>query len=130
VILVQIDGMGTSNRSKSFHNICWKNLKDSGFPDRILWIKAAAEKYSYMETARVGLFGGSAGGQSTMAGLLFHPKFYKAGVSACGCHDNRMDKMWWNEQWMGYPIGPHYQACSNVEIMVNKNVGIFCSSFP
>jgi dipeptidyl aminopeptidase/acylaminoacyl peptidase len=35
-IVVQIDGMGTSNRSKAFHDICWKNLKDGGFPDRIL----------------------------------------------------------------------------------------------
>ena len=113
-IIVQIDGMGTSNRSKAFHDVCYKNLKDAGFPDRILWIKAAADKYSYMDTTRVGIFGGSAGGQNTLAGLLFHPEFYKAGASSCGCHDNRMDKMWWNEQWMGYPIGPQYEECSNV----------------
>ncbi|WP_346857792.1 DPP IV N-terminal domain-containing protein [uncultured Draconibacterium sp.] len=114
-IIVQMDGMGTSNRSKAFQDVCYKNLKDAGFPDRILWIKAAAEKYSFMDTTRVGLFGGSAGGQSTLAGLLFHPEFYKVGVSSCGCHDNRMDKIWWNEQWMGYPIGPEYATCSNVE---------------
>jgi hypothetical protein len=36
-------------------------------------------------------------------------------VSAAGCHDNRMDKIWWNEQWMGWPIGPHYAASSNVD---------------
>ncbi|MBN1417015.1 MAG: DPP IV N-terminal domain-containing protein [Bacteroidales bacterium] len=113
-IIVQIDGMGTSNRSKAFHDICWKNLKDGGFPDRILWIKAAAEKYSYMDTTRVGIFGGSAGGQNAMAALLFHPGFYKVAVASCGCHDNRMDKIWWNEQFMGYPIGSHYAACSNV----------------
>ncbi len=117
-IIVQLDGMGTSNRSKAFHDVCFKNLKDAGFPDRIRWIKAASEKYSYMDTTRVGLFGGSAGGQNTLSGLLFHPEFYKAGVSSCGCHDNRMDKMWWNEQWMGFPIGPHYAECSNV---VNAN---------
>ncbi len=113
-IIVQSDGMGTSNRGKAFQDICYKNLKDAGFPDRILWMKAAAEKYSYMDTTRVGLFGGSAGGQSTLAGLLFHPEFYKAGSSSCGCHDNRMDKIWWNEQWMGYPIGPEYAENSNV----------------
>lgn len=113
-IIVQMDGMGTSNRSKAFQDVCYKNLKDAGFPDRILWIKAAAEKYSYLDTTRVGLFGGSAGGQSTLGGLLFHPEFYKAGVSSCGCHDNRMDKIWWNEQWMGFPIGPQYEECSNV----------------
>jgi len=114
-IIVQMDGMGTLKRGKAFHDVCFKNLKDAGFPDRILWIKAAAEKYNYMDTTRVGLFGGSAGGQSTLAGLLFHPEFYKAGSSSCGCHDNRMDKMWWNEQWMGYPIGPQYAECSNVD---------------
>jgi len=50
-----------------------------------------------------------------LGGLLFHPEFYKAAVSNSGCHDNRMDKMWWNEQWMGWPIGPHYAASSNVD---------------
>ncbi len=113
-IVVQIDGMGTSNRSKAFHDVCWRNLKDAGFPDRILWIKAAAQKYPFMDTTRVGIFGGSAGGQSSTGALLFHPEFYKVGVSSCGCHDNRMDKIWWNEQWMGYPVGPWYAESSNV----------------
>ena len=31
-IVVQIDGMGTSNRSKAFHDVAWKNLGDAGFP--------------------------------------------------------------------------------------------------
>ncbi|MFD2598740.1 DPP IV N-terminal domain-containing protein [Sphingobacterium corticis] len=114
-IVVQIDGMGTSNRSKAFHDVAWKNLKDAGFPDRIAWMKAAAQKYNYMDLDRVGIYGTSAGGQSSTAGLLFHPEFYKVGVSSCGCHDNRMDKIWWNEQWMGWPVGPEYIACSNVE---------------
>ncbi|TDH26590.1 S9 family peptidase [Segetibacter sp. 3557_3] len=113
-IVVQIDGMGTSNRSKAFHDVCYQNLKDGGFPDRILWMKAAAKKYPYMDLSRVGIFGNSAGGQNSAGALLFHPDFYKVAVSSSGCHDNRMDKMWWNELWMGYPIGPQYEASSNV----------------
>jgi dipeptidyl aminopeptidase/acylaminoacyl peptidase len=50
-----------------------------------------------------------------MGALLFHPEFYKAAVANSGCHDNRMDKIWWNEQWMGYPVGPQYSASSNVD---------------
>ncbi|MET4141244.1 DPP IV N-terminal domain-containing protein [Pedobacter sp. UYP1] len=118
-IVVQCDGMGTSNRSKKFHDVCWKNLKDGGFPDRIAFIKAAAKKYAYMDTSRVGIFGSSAGGQSSMGALLFHPEFYKVAVSSSGCHDNRMDKLWWNEQWMGYPVGPQYAESSNVEHAAN-----------
>lgn len=113
-IVVQMDGMGTSWRSKAFHDVCWKNIKDGGFPDRIAWMKAAAARYPYMDISRVGVFGGSAGGQNAAAALLFHPEFYKAGVASCGCHDNRMDKLWWNEQWMGYPVGKEYAECSNI----------------
>jgi dipeptidyl-peptidase-4 len=113
-IIVQMDGMGTSYRSKAFHNVCWKNLGDSGFPDRIPWMKAVAAKYPYMDLTRVGIYGGSAGGQSALRGLLAHGDFYKVGVADCGCHDNRMDKIWWNELWMGWPIGPHYEEQSNV----------------
>jgi dipeptidyl aminopeptidase/acylaminoacyl peptidase len=112
-IVVQIDGMGTSERSKKFHDVCWKNLGDAGFPDRILWLKAAAKKHPAMDLERVGIYGTSAGGQSALGGLLAHGDFYKAGVADCGCHDNRMDKIWWNEQWMGWPIGPHYEEQSN-----------------
>jgi dienelactone hydrolase len=114
-IVVQIDGMGTSNRSKAFHDVAWKNLGDAGFPDRILWHKAVAAKYPYYDITRVGIYGNSAGGQNSLGGMLFHPEFYKVCVSSCGCHDNRMDKIWWNEQWMGWPLGHEYAAASNVD---------------
>jgi dipeptidyl aminopeptidase/acylaminoacyl peptidase len=113
-IIVQMDGMGTSNRSKAFHDVCWKNLKDAGFPDRILWIKDAAKTRPYMDISNVGIFGNSAGGQSSLGALLFHPEFYKVAVSSSGCHDNRMDKIWWNELWMSYPVGQQYSESSNV----------------
>jgi len=61
------------------------------------------------------LYGTSAGGQNSLGGLLFFPEFYKVAVSAAGCHDNRMDKIWWNEQWMGWPIGEQYAESSNVD---------------
>lgn len=114
-IVVHIDGMGTSNRSKAFHDVAYKNLADAGFPDRILWHKAVAAKYPYYDISRVGIFGTSAGGQSSLGGVLFHPDFYKVVVTNSGCHDNRMDKLWWNEQWMGWPVGPQYAASSNVD---------------
>ena len=113
-ILVKIDGMGTNWRGKAFHDVSWKNLMDSGFPDRIAWIKAAASKRRWMDLTRVGIYGGSAGGQSTLAGLLHHGNFYQVGVADCGCHDNRVDKIWWNEAWMGWPVDESYARNSNV----------------
>ncbi|MFO0969367.1 MAG: prolyl oligopeptidase family serine peptidase [Gemmataceae bacterium] len=112
-IVVQCDGMGTAHRSRAFHDVCWKNIADAGFPDRIAWMKALAAKYAYVDVSRVGIYGTSAGGQSSTGALLFHPEFYKVAVSSCGCHDNRLDKFSWNEQWMGL-MGAHYEAQSNV----------------
>ncbi len=114
-VVVQIDGMGTNNRSKAFHDVAFKDLKDAGFPDRIAWHKAYAAQHPWYDITRVGIFGTSAGGQSAMGALLFHPEFYKVAVSNSGCHDNRMDKIWWNEQWMSWPIGPQYSESSNVD---------------
>jgi dienelactone hydrolase len=114
-VVVQIDGMGTNNRSKAFHEVAFKNLKDAGFPDRIAWHKAYAATHPWYDISRVGIFGTSAGGQSAMGALLFHPEFYKVAVSNSGCHDNRMDKIWWNEQWMSWPIGSQYSESSNVD---------------
>ena len=114
-IVVQMDGMGTSNRSKAFHDVAWQNIKDAGFPDRILWHQALAARNWWYDISRVGIYGGSAGGQNSMGALLFHSDFYKVAVSYAGCHDNRMDKIWWNEQWLGWPIGPQYSASSNVD---------------
>jgi dipeptidyl aminopeptidase/acylaminoacyl peptidase len=113
-IVVQMDGMGTNNRSKAFHDVAAGNLGDAGFPDRILWHRAVARQYSWYDTTRVGIYGGSAGGQNSTGALLFHPEFYDVAFSSVGCHDNRMDKIWWNELWMGWPLGPHYEASSNV----------------
>ena len=114
-IVVMVDGMSTSFRSRAFENVCYQNLKDAGLPDHIAWIRAAAKKYPYMDIDRVGIYGSSAGGQESTNAVLLYPDFYKAAYSACGCHDNRMDKIWWNELWMGYPVGKAYKQSSNVE---------------
>jgi len=121
-IVVKIDGMGTSNRSKAFHDVCWKNIADAGFPDRKLWIQAAAKRVPQMDLGRVGIFGTSAGGQNALHALELHGDFYKAAVADCGCYDNRMDKIWWNEQWMGWPIGKHYEEQSG-STLANRVTG-------
>ncbi|KAH9110717.1 hypothetical protein AeMF1_014583 [Aphanomyces euteiches] len=101
--VVQIDGMGTAHRSKAFHDVCHRNLIDSGLPDRKLWIQSLAHIFPLDISRGVGIYGGSAGGQSAVAALLTHGDLYTVAVADCGCHDNRVDKLWWNELWMGVP---------------------------
>jgi dipeptidyl-peptidase-4 len=118
-IVVTIDGMGTAMRSKAFHNVSYKNLGDSGLEDHILGLRQLAQRYPYLDLERVGIYGHSAGGYDSAHALLVHPEFYKVAVSSSGCHDNRADKVWWNELWMGYPVGDHYRAQANPTLAAN-----------
>lgn len=124
-IVVQIDGMGTSNRSKAFHDVANRNLGDSGFPDRIAWMRAAAERYPYIDISRVAIYGSSAGGYNAARALLAFGDFYDVGVALSANHDHRTDKVWWNELWMGYPVGPHYEEQSNVTLAGNLTGKLF-----
>ena len=112
-IVVMIDGMGSSGRSKEFHDVSYKSL---GFnlTDHVLAIQQLAEKYSWIDADRVGIFGHSAGGYDAGHALLQFPDFYKVGVASSGDHDHRMEKAWWPEMYMGWPVDSAYQQQSNI----------------
>ncbi len=112
-LVVQIDGMGLPGRSKAFHDVSHQNHADAGLPDRIAWIKALAKKYPYVDLDRVGVYGHSGGGYSSLRAMLDHPEFYKVAVSSSGNHDPRGYNLGYSEQWMGHPVGDHYKAQSN-----------------
>lgn len=111
---VTIDGRGTWGRSRSFQQPAYQNLHLVGLDDHVAGIKAMGARYPSMDLERVGIFGFSAGGYDVMRALTRRPDFYKAGVSASGNHDNRLDKAVWNEQWMGSDLGSIYDENSNV----------------
>lgn len=113
-IVVTVDGLGTAFRNKKFHEFSYQNLGDNGSPDHIVAIKQLAEKYSFMNISKVGIYGQSAGGYDAARAMFMYPDFYKVGVSASGNHDLRMSKAWWPELWMGYPAGKHYDEQSNL----------------
>ena len=114
-VVVTIDGRGTSGRSREFLAEAYRNLHNVGLDDHIAGIRAMAEKYPFMDLERVGIYGFSAGGYDVVRAMTRRPDFYKAGVSASGNHDNRLDKAIWNEQWMGFPLDDNYDENSNVK---------------
>lgn len=113
-IVVMSDGMGTNWRSKSFHDVCYKNHRDGGFPDRMAWISAAAATRPWMDLTRVGCYGSSHGGYDAACAAIHYSDFYTAAMASAGNHDHRMGHLQWNEMWMGYPVDESYVENSNV----------------
>jgi dipeptidyl aminopeptidase/acylaminoacyl peptidase len=112
-IVMVVDGLGTSGRSKEFHDHSYKNMGNN-LEDHVLAIKYLGNKYTWIDVDRVGIYGHSAGGYDTGRAMLAFPDFYKVGVASSADHDFRMEKAWWPEMYQGWPVDSTYQDVSNV----------------
>ena len=112
-VVVVVDGLGSSGRSKKFHNYSYRNL-GGNLEDHVLAIKYLGKKYSWIDTNRVGIFGHSAGGYDAGRAVLAYPDFYKVAVASAADHDHRMEKAWWPEMYMGWPVDSAYHEQSNI----------------
>jgi dipeptidyl-peptidase 4 len=111
--IVVIDGMGTAQRSKVFRDVSYKNMGYS-LDCHVTAIRQLAAQHKWMDTTRIGIYGHSAGGYDAGRALLQYPDFYKVGVASAADHDHRMEKAWWPEMYMGYPVGDFYHEQSNI----------------
>ena len=112
-VVVTVDGLGGFGRSKAFADVSYNNLGD-GTTDHVVAITQLAAKERFLDISRVGIFGHSAGGYDAGRAMLLHPDFYKVGVASAGDHDFRMEKAWWPEMYMGFPVGEYYHEQSNI----------------
>ena len=117
-IVVLIEGTGNPNRSKSYHDMYYPNMAENTLPDQVTGIRQLAQKYSYMDTSRIGIWGHSGGGFATAAAMFRYPDFFKVGISESGNHDNRNYEDDWGERYIGLltkgPDGKdNYEAQAN-----------------
>jgi dipeptidyl-peptidase 4 len=117
-IVIAVDGMGTANRSKAFQNVSYKNM-GKNLEDHVLAIQQLGRKYNFIDTNKVGIFGHSAGGYDAGHAMLAYPNFYKVAVASSADHDFRMEKAWWPEMYMGWPVDSTYHQVSNITIANN-----------
>ncbi|MFT6138360.1 MAG: dipeptidyl-peptidase-4 [Cyclobacteriaceae bacterium] len=117
-IAVVVDGLGSSGRSKQFHDYSYKNL-GGGLDDHVGAISQLGRQYSWIDTTRVGIFGHSAGGYDAGHAVLAYPDFYKVAVASSADHDHRMEKAWWPEMYMGWPVDSAYHLQSNITMAGN-----------
>ena len=117
-IVITVDGMGTAGRSKAFHDASYKKM-GLNLTDHVLAIKQLGERFPWIDTDRVGIFGHSAGGYDAGHAVLQFPDFYKVAVASSGDHDHRMEKDWWPEMYMGWPVDSAYHNQSNITMAGN-----------
>ncbi|MEZ5040841.1 MAG: prolyl oligopeptidase family serine peptidase [Saprospiraceae bacterium] len=117
-IVIMVDGLGTAGRSKAFHDHSYKNM-GLNLADHVLAIRQMAQKHPWIDIERVGIFGHSAGGYDAGHAVLQFPEFYKVAVASSADHDFRMEKAWWPEMYMGWPVDDAYDKVSNITMAKN-----------
>ncbi|HEY5759208.1 MAG TPA: DPP IV N-terminal domain-containing protein [Steroidobacter sp.] len=120
--VMHFDGRATPLRSQS--------MQDLGFgtgvadpvilEDHIAAIKQLAQRYSFIDIDRVGIYGHSWGGYRAARALLQFPDFFKVGVATAGSHDNFLFVSGHN-RWYGRPqeYPDSYEHQSNMELAGN-----------
>jgi dipeptidyl-peptidase 4 len=120
-IVVQIDGMGTPWRSKTFHEAYYGNMGDNTLPDQIAGMRELARRHPWIDIDRAGIYGHSGGGYATAAAMFRHPDFFKVGVSQAGNHDNRNYEDDWAEKWQGL-LAKREDGTTNYDNQANQLV--------
>jgi len=100
-IVVEIDGMGTPWRSKSFHDAYYGKMGDNTLPDQVAGMKELAARYPWIDLNRAGIYGHSGGGFATADAMFRYPDFFKVGISEAGNHDQREYEDDWGERYQG-----------------------------
>lgn len=109
-----VDGLATPRRSKAIHDYVYGRAEECcGLEDHVCAIRQLAERFSWIDPDRVGIWGQSGGGYAAARALLDYPDFYKVGVSVCGNHDQTVYGAFWGERWIGPYSEEAYRSQAN-----------------
>jgi len=120
-IVVEIDGMGTTLRSKKFWDAYYGDMGDNTLPDQVTGMKQLAQRFSWIDLDRAGIYGHSGGGFATADAMFRYPDFFKVGISEAGNHDNREYEDDWGEKWQGL-LERKSDARTNYDDQANQNI--------
>ena len=112
-IVVVLEGTSNPLRSKSYHDMNYGNMAENTLPDQITGIRQLAERYAYIDTSRIGIWGHSGGGFATAAAMFRFPDFFKVGIAESGNHENRSYEDDWGERYNGLTSESDYAKQAN-----------------
>ena len=104
----------TPMRGKAYHRYGYGNMRDYPLADDKYAIEQLAQRHSFINGKKVGIYGHSGGGFMAAAAIFTYPDFYTAAVSCSGNHDNSI----YNRGW-----GECYNGVKEVEKVVKDSLG-------
>jgi dipeptidyl-peptidase-4 len=101
-LVVNIAGRGTQGRGKAFRDVLYEHLGSAEIDDQNAGIRSLSSR-SYVDLARVGVFGTSYGGYSTCMLMLRHPETFAVGCASSSVTSWLNYDSIYTERFMGLP---------------------------
>lgn len=101
-VVVSIDNRGTRTpRGREWRKSIYGQIGILAAHDQAAAAKELFNKYDFIDTTRVGIWGWSGGGQMTMNCLFRYPDIYKSGLAVAFVADQRLYDNIYQERYMG-----------------------------
>lgn len=117
-IVVSVDNRGTpAPRGRAWRKAIYRKNGIVNSADQAGAVKAMLAKMSYLDASRVGIWGWSGGGVSTLNAMFRYPDIYKMGMAVAPVPDQRFYDTIYTERYMGLPSdnnGEDYKQSSPI----------------
>ncbi|MFH5833319.1 S9 family peptidase [Halalkalibaculum sp. DA384] len=103
-IVISVDNRGTKvPRGRAWRKSIYGQIGILATHDQAKAAKAIFDRYPYVDSSRVGMWGWSGGGQMTLNCLFKYPDIYHTGIALAFVSDQRLYDTIYQERYMGLP---------------------------
>jgi len=103
-IVASVDNRGTpAPKGRAWRKSIYRKIGVVNAADQAIAVKAILAKNSFIDSNRVGIWGWSGGGVSTLSAMFKYPEIYKTGMSVAPVADQRLYDTIYTERYMGMP---------------------------
>jgi dipeptidyl-peptidase-4 len=102
--VVSFDNRGTpAPKGTAWRKVIYGSVGDLSSKEQAAAIRALAERHSFIDSTRIGIWGWSGGGTNTLNAMFRFPDVYKVGVAVAPVPDQRLYDTIYQERYMGLP---------------------------
>ena len=103
-IIVSVDNRGTpSPRGRAWRKVVYRKVGVLASQEQAAAAKALIERWKFIDSSRIGIWGWSGGGSMTLNMMFRHPEIYKTGMSVAPVANQLYYDTIYQERYMGLP---------------------------
>jgi dipeptidyl-peptidase-4 len=103
-IVASVDNRGTpAPKGRAWRKVVYRKIGVISSADQAAAVNAMIAKMPYIDPSRVGIWGWSGGGSSTLNAMFRYPDIYKVGISVAPVPDQTLYDTIYQERYMGLP---------------------------